>query len=86
MDDKPNEHLHDHLHRHIRERAYEIWQNEGFPEGREDEHWQQARAEFADAREEAALAKSAAPGGAAGSEHATPTGIADMAAEGTQRG
>jgi len=26
----------------IRQRAYEIWEREGKPEGREDEHWTQA--------------------------------------------
>lgn len=26
----------------IRKRAYEIWESEGFPEGREYSHWEQA--------------------------------------------
>ena len=30
----------------IRQRAYEIWENEGRPEGRHDEHWARARQEF----------------------------------------
>ncbi len=30
----------------IRQRAYEIWQAEGQPEGKESEHWQQAREEI----------------------------------------
>jgi Protein of unknown function (DUF2934) len=31
----------------IRQRAYEIWAREGRPEGRADEHWQQAETELA---------------------------------------
>ena len=30
----------------IRERAYEIWEAEGQPEGREQEHWEQASSEL----------------------------------------
>ncbi len=30
----------------IRQRAYEIWEAEGHPEGRGAEHWQQARDEM----------------------------------------
>ncbi|WP_312170915.1 DUF2934 domain-containing protein [Stutzerimonas kunmingensis] len=30
----------------IRQRAYEIWQAEGQPEGKESEHWQRARDEM----------------------------------------
>ena len=30
----------------IRERAYTIWQREGQPDGRQDEHWQQALEEL----------------------------------------
>lgn len=37
------------LEKRIRERAYEIWENEGRPAGRGDEHWAMARAEFAEA-------------------------------------
>ncbi len=36
----------------IRERAYEIWEEEGRPEGREAQHWQQAAGEIADAQRE----------------------------------
>lgn len=32
----------------IRERAYDIWENEGRPEGRSEQHWEQARAELTD--------------------------------------
>lgn len=31
----------------IRERAYQIWQEAGCPEGKADEHWRQAEAEIA---------------------------------------
>lgn len=31
----------------IRQRAYEIWEREGRPAGRHDEHWDQARRELA---------------------------------------
>ena len=37
----------------IRDRAYAIWQAEGCPEGRREQHWIQAAAEIARAREEA---------------------------------
>ena len=30
----------------IRERAYQIWEAEGRPEGQEAEHWQRAREEM----------------------------------------
>ena len=36
----------------IRERAYEIWEEEGRPHGREAQHWQQAAGEMADAQRE----------------------------------
>ena len=29
----------------IRERAYQIWEEEGHPQGRDGEHWQRARSE-----------------------------------------
>jgi hypothetical protein len=35
----------------IRERAYEIWEREGRPAGRSEEHWRQAAAEIAAAAE-----------------------------------
>ncbi len=34
---------------HIRERAHAIWEQEGRPEGRHDEHWQQASREIGEA-------------------------------------
>jgi hypothetical protein len=30
------------LSQHLRERAYFLWQQDGCPEGRADEHWQQS--------------------------------------------
>jgi hypothetical protein len=35
-----------HDEHHIRQRAYEIWEQEGRPDGRHDEHWAQARQEI----------------------------------------
>lgn len=35
-----------HEHR-IRDRAYEIWEREGRPEGKAETHWAQAEAEIA---------------------------------------
>lgn len=43
----------------IRERAFEIWQAEGQPEGRSDQHWQQARVELADVQMQAGTARNA---------------------------
>ncbi|MBW4493498.1 MAG: DUF2934 domain-containing protein [Oscillatoria princeps RMCB-10] len=34
----------------IQTRAYHIWQNQGCPEGKEEEHWLQARRECEEAR------------------------------------
>ena len=31
----------------VRERAYQIWESEGRPEGKSDEHWARAQAEIA---------------------------------------
>ena len=36
------------LQEHIRERARAIWEREGRPEGRHDEHWRQAEQEISD--------------------------------------
>ena len=35
------------LQKRIRERAHQLWEEEGRPEGRADEHWARARAELA---------------------------------------
>jgi hypothetical protein len=37
----------DDLERRIQQRAYELWENEGRPQGREQDHWQQAEREVA---------------------------------------
>lgn len=50
----------------IRERAYEIWEEEGRPEGREAQHWQQAAAETADAQRENRETKARSGGKATG--------------------
>ena len=36
----------DDLERRIQQRAYELWENEGRPQGREQDHWQQAEREI----------------------------------------
>lgn len=36
----------DNLAEQIRKRAYEIWEGEGRPHGRDTEHWSQAETEF----------------------------------------
>lgn len=56
----------DDLEQRIRERAYELWENEGCPEGRGDDHWQQACAEYRDAREEAGAEQGAGLSGSTG--------------------
>jgi hypothetical protein len=38
------------LHERIRRRAYELWEQEGRPEGRALDHWHQAEAEVAGVR------------------------------------
>jgi hypothetical protein len=37
----------DDVEKRVRQRAYEIWQREGCPEGREAEHWTLAKEEIA---------------------------------------
>ncbi len=37
---------HDDIQILIRMRAYEIWESEGYPEGKADDHWLQAEAEI----------------------------------------
>ncbi len=41
------------LDKRVQQRAYEIWESEGRPEGRQQEHWQQARTELSEAQSEA---------------------------------
>jgi hypothetical protein len=35
-----------HLEQHIRERAYQIWLDDGKPNGKDREHWQRAEREL----------------------------------------
>jgi hypothetical protein len=44
----------------IRDRAYEIWNEEGRPDGRDRIHWLRAEAEWRDARKAASAANRAA--------------------------
>jgi hypothetical protein len=55
----------------IRERAYEIWEREGKPHGRDAEHWRQAASEI-DA-EVAASAGAGEPPASAPARTVTPT-------------
>lgn len=66
------------LTKRIAERAYEIWESEGQPEGRSEQHWNQARAEFAEAKSEAETAPQ--------SPAATKTDAAPKAARGKAGG
>lgn len=50
----------------IRDRAYQIWIEEGQPSGREREHWEQASRELGDDGGEAASKRQAAPSTAVG--------------------
>jgi hypothetical protein len=43
---RPKEDVHDRIQR----RAYELWESEGRPQGREQTHWQQAEHEIARTR------------------------------------
>jgi hypothetical protein len=45
----------------IEQRAYALWQREGRPHGRHEEHWHRAAREV-EAEEEASLAKAPSPG------------------------
>jgi hypothetical protein len=40
----------DEMHGYIQRRAYELWENEGRPAGRDQAHWLQAESEIAKAR------------------------------------
>jgi hypothetical protein len=40
----------DDIYERIQRRAYELWESEGRPEGREHAHWLQAESEIARAR------------------------------------
>ena len=39
--------LQDDIHERVRQRAYELWESEGRPAGREYDHWLQAEREVA---------------------------------------
>ena len=45
----------------VRERAYALWETEGRPSGRHDEHWHRANSEFSDAPAEEAAPAQAPP-------------------------
>ena len=47
----------------VRQRAYEIWLREGSPEGRHEEHWEQARREIDNEADAAAAVGSSADAG-----------------------
>lgn len=79
----------------IRERAYQIWQEEGQPEGRGVEHWAQAEREIGEVEgapvtdEASAIGGEAATGdapsrGAAGAPAAADTPVADEPAAPTK--
>jgi hypothetical protein len=40
----------ENMHEHIQRRAYELWESEGRPAGREHAHWLQAESEITRAR------------------------------------
>jgi Protein of unknown function (DUF2934) len=61
----------------IRERAYEIWVNEGRPHGRDAEHWQRAAAEIN--AESGAVADPAAAGSKPRTEAPSPPSVAPSA-------
>ncbi len=77
------------IERRIRERAYEIWEEEGRPHGREAQHWQQAASEMADVqrenRETGRQAGKSAPKKAAGPKGAQERG-AKKSADGGSKG
>ncbi len=45
----------------IRERAYQIWLDEGQPDGHDKEHWEQAEKQIAEEKEAESGDKSVAP-------------------------
>ena len=47
----------DDRHKAISRRAYELWEQEGRPEGRDKENWGQASVDIVDARSDAAEAR-----------------------------
>jgi hypothetical protein len=66
----------------IRERAYRIWEEEGQPEGRQEEHWRRAEAEISEEE-----AQSLSPSGRAGVPSEISAAAAELtAAAGARRG
>jgi hypothetical protein len=62
------------LHERIRRRAYELWEQEGRPEGRAEEHWSRAEREVQAAGATAGLnpGSEAPPGTPGAGEHPCP--------------
>ena len=58
----------------IRERAYQIWLEEGRVDGRHEEHWQRAERELTERENERAVAPAAKPRSRRGSADALVTG------------
>jgi hypothetical protein len=58
----------DTLHERIKRRAYSLWEQEGRPEGRADDHWQRAEAEVAGV----SSSGEALPGTPGAGEHVCP--------------
>jgi hypothetical protein len=56
------------LHERIRWRAYLLWEQDGRPEGRADEHWFRAQAEVAGIK----IGRDAPPGTPGAGEHICP--------------
>ena len=69
----------DFIHK-VRERAYQIWEREGCPEGRESEHWHRAEQELA--HEDASGASPDAGGQAAAHEHGYHAGKSGKTGQG----
>jgi len=63
----------------IRERAYQIWEDEGHPDGREHEHWQQAQRELdSQGSVDRDLASNPGIGASPGTEQATDDALDGM--------
>jgi hypothetical protein len=74
----PNADLHERIKRH----AYLLWEQEGRPEGRAEEHWRQAAAELRAETELAGVHPGAGGGDDQGHARAPSDLAADEAAEG----
>lgn len=61
----------------IRQRAYEIWQREGRPSGRDRDHWSQAQAEITREEREGNLGTTSAMGGNGGQSQPSASSVAD---------